>query len=608
MATEPTATNLLFHRVVEGGGRGEPPGAISVDRLEARIRELLESGVEPARLVDYARGRAPGPDRFTVSFDDADPSVASLAAPLLERLGVPATVFVPTGHTGRTPLTLGWPQLRELVVRGWDVGSHASRHERLGWRLYDEDEAAWERRVRRSAARSLDDLSDHLGIEAELFAWPFGEAPRGVRRAVSEAGFRAAFSVDVTTSWDGDPLAIPRLDGVPEQSDIDPTPGISVVVPTCDRLGVLREVVRRLADQSYPEELFEVIVVNDGGDPEALSEALAPWLCSRVRIAQLPEADGRFRAGQARQLGAERAGFDVVAFLDADVAVDADFLWHLAWVHARDPRAVLLGYLSGYNLHDLGLRHDLCDVARADRLTGDALPVIPDRSREPSLQACFDNIALLDDPWTLAYTGNLSLRRSLLAEAGGFATEFDGWGFEDVDLGIRLHAVGVRWIFSRFALGYHVADPDEVAGASIPRNPFRQETPEASAFDGVLRNLGILESQHPGRRDVAGFAAQVRADIDEICGRPYTVGVDVRGPGGFPLHQILDRVAYAKRVGARELYVLGPGVATREDLESVAAAAALSGLSLAMEVEADLATEGGVIDRLQRLGIDPRIV
>ena len=608
MATEPTATNLLFHAVVDDDGRQPPPGAISVHRLETRIQGLLDAGLRPARLADYARGRAPGPDRFTVSFDDADPSVDSLAAPLLARLGVPATVFVPTGHTGRTPLTLDWPQLRELIARGWDVGSHAFRHERLGWRLYDEDEAAWERRVRRSAERSRDDLSDHLGIEADLFAWPFGEAPERVRRAVSGAGFRAAFSVDVTTAWDGDPLAIPRIDGAPAPPDVDPTPGITVVVPACDRLALLREVVRRLADQSYPEDRFEVIVVNDGGDPEALSEALAPWLCRQIRIATLSGGDGTFRAGQARQLGADQAGFDVVAFLDADVAVDADFLWHLGWVHARDPRAVLLGYLGGYNLHDLGFRHDLADVARADRLTGDALPVVPDRSREVLLQACFDNIALLDDPWSLAYTGNLSVRKSLLDEAGGFATEFDGWGFEDVDLGVRLHEAGARWVFSRFALAYHMADPDEVAGRQTPRNPFRRSRPEPEAFAGVLRNLGILERLHPAHRGVTAFAAQVRADVDEICGRPCTVGVDAQGPGGFPLHQILDRVAYAQRVGARELYVLGPDVALREDLESVAAAAALAGLTVAMEVEAELAAERGVVDRLARLGIDARIV
>ncbi len=607
MATAPTAANLLFHVVVEDGAE-VPPGAVTVGALEARLREELERGRAPVRLTGYARDRAPGPDRFTVSFDDAHPSVASLAAPLLERLGVPGAVFVPTGHTGYGPHTLAWVGLAALRDRGWDIGSHAVRHERLGWRLYREDDAAWERRVRTSAERSRADLRERLGIDAELFAWPFGEAPKQVRRAVAEAGYRAAFSVDLRSDWDGDPMAIPRVDGLPGPAGAMVPPGISVIVPACERLGPLREVVRRLDDQSYPEDEREVLIVNDGGDSEALSEALAPWLSSRVRIVQLPGSDGTFRAGQARQLGAERARFDVLAFLDADVAVDADFLWHLSWVHSREERAVLLGYLSGYNLEDLGFRHDVADVAAVDRLTGDALPVIPDRSREPALRACFDNIALLDEPWGLAYTGNLSLRRRLLEEAGGFAADFDGWGFEDVDLGVRLHAAGARWVFSRFALAYHLADPDEESGAAVPRNPFRRTRPEREAFAGVLRNLGRLEGRHPDHAGVAAFVAQVRSDIDEICGRPWTVGVRVDGPGGFSLPQILDRIAYAERVGARELYVLGPRVALRPDLDSVVAAAALAGLEVALEVEADLAARPEVRRRLGSLGIEPRIV
>ena len=42
-----------------------------------------------------------------------------------------------------------------------------------------------------------------------------------------------------------------------------------------------------------------------------------------------------------------------------------------------------------------------------------ALAVIPDRSREPTLRSCLDNLDWLAEPWRLAYTGNLSLPRDL---------------------------------------------------------------------------------------------------------------------------------------------------------------------------------------------------
>jgi hypothetical protein len=40
--------------------------------------------------------------------------------------------------------------------------------------------------------------------------------------------------------------------------------------------------------------------------------------------------------------------------------------------------------------------------------------VIPVRSREPTLRAGLDNLDRLDEPRRLAYTGNLSVPRTLL--------------------------------------------------------------------------------------------------------------------------------------------------------------------------------------------------
>jgi peptidoglycan/xylan/chitin deacetylase (PgdA/CDA1 family) len=582
---EPSTPHLLFHVV----GRAVP-GAISAadlkDRLEAEIG--AHGGVR-------------------VSFDDAHPSIRD-ATPVLRALGLEATVFASSAHVGKTDHVLDYAELTALDPL-WTVGSHAHRHERLGWRQYGENDAAWRARVGRAVRTSRDALTRGLGRPVHRFAYPFGEAPGGARDAVREAGFTAAWTVDGSMAWDGDPMGRPRLDGTAVEPD-DATPGISVIVPACDRLPVLREVVRRLVAQSYPR--FEVIVVDDGSRTPLSSALDLEGLVaearrgpegfegpSAVRVLRLPQSDARFRAGQARQWGSAAARYEVLAFLDADVAVDRDYLWHLAWVHAREPRAVLLGCLSGYNLQDLGWRHELADVVAQERLTGDVFPVIPDRSREPTLAACMDNIALLDDPWTLAYTGNLSVRRDLLNQVGGFATEFEGWGFEDVDLGVRLHLAGADFMVSRFALGYHVADPEPLPLS----NPFRQPSPKRETFTGVLANLETLAARHRGHAGIEAFCASVRADVDEICGRPYTVGVMVDGPGGFSIQQILDRVAYAHRVEAKELYLLGPGVGSREDLGQVVEAA--RGLAVVLEVEPG-AIDGGRVAELEGMGIEVR--
>jgi peptidoglycan/xylan/chitin deacetylase (PgdA/CDA1 family)/GT2 family glycosyltransferase len=626
--------NLLFHVVVPAGAspRGAPWLAVTATELADLVERLRARGLAPASLADYLGPAPPGPGAFTVSFDDAHPGVLELAAPVLAELGVPATVFVPTAHVGETDRVMGWPEVRALAaLPGWVVGSHGAAHERMGWRLYLEGPAEHLARLGESARRSRAALAERLGASRApaLFAYPFGEAPALARRAVRDAGYAAAVTVAPSADWDGDLLGIPRVDGVPLARPAlaspagAPTPGISVVVPACDRVALLREVVRRLATQSYPADRHEVIVVDDGSRAD-LRAALAPWIDAgggRVRVVALGGADATFRAGQARQAGAEAARFEIVAFLDADVAVDADFLWHLAYAHGLDPAAVVLGYLSGYNLHDLGHVHRVEEIAAADRLTGDALPVIPDRSREPSLRECLDDVDALAEPWRLAYTGNLSVSRALLARAGGFAADFSGWGFEDVDLGVRLHDAGARWVFSRWVLGYHMAGP-LTHGEDPVRNPFRDPEPGSERFAGVLRNLDALERRHRGHAGVAAFCAQVRADVEEICAPPDTVGVEVGAddaidwpfapasrlrrarPGGLPLEEVLERLAYAEKLGARAAYLLGGDVALRPELSEILEAARARGLrDVTIETTAIPLARPGAARRLARQGL-----
>jgi len=593
--------NFFFH-LVEGETRdrhsmGSPLLSVTVPQLGSFVENLLSSGLVPASLNDYVTAKIPGPENFTISFDDAHPGVLDLAAPLLAELGTSATVFVPTAYIGESERVMGWPELRELSRRPeWTVGSHSASHSRMSWRLNDEDGEMHARRLFEEEARgSREVLETRLGVPIMLFAYPFGEAPGVARHAVAEAGYRAAFTVGSTQEWNGDIFGIPRLDGnglicspTGVKGPNDEEVGISVIVPACDRVPVLREVVRRLTQQSYPTDCFEVVVVDDGSK-ENLQLALEPFLGGNVRLLALERSDGIFRAGQARQAGARAAKFDVLAFLDADVAVDRDFLWHLGYCHGLDSRAVVLGYLSGYNLHDLGSRHELEDITAAERLTGDVVPVILDRGREPILRQCLDDIHGLAEPWRLAYTGNLSVSRALLDEAGGFSEAFDGWGFEDVDLGARFHDANALWIFSRWALGYHLSDQAEVACDVAPRNPFRDLRPTTERFSPALSNLETLRRLHPGHAGVASFCEQIASDAEEICHPPAWVGVEIGAalpfdwpfarrihkawPGGLPLMEILERLGYAEKLGVRSLYLLGGDVALRPELLEILEAA-----------------------------------
>ncbi len=566
-----SARNLCLHYVARPGERRR--GAISPSDLAGLLAG--EASARTAASLDAYAGEPPGPDAFTLSFDDAHASVP-LAVPILAAAGVRPTLFVPTDFVGTSPEFLTWDALRALRDAGWLLGSHLATHPRARHRLYDEDAARHAARLADECTRSREAIERALGTDCRLLAYPFGEHTPALAEAARAAGYLAAFTVS-DGAWSGDRFAVPRVDPLvprPLVEDAGP-PGISVVVPARDRLPVLAEVVRRLCLQSYPPDRHELVVVDDGSEDggRALADTCAKANESArgpgVAVLRLPEGTS-FRAGQARQLGAERARFPIVQFLDADVAVDRDFLWHVAWPHERTPLAVVFGYLSGYNLHDHGCAHRVADVAPlAPGTLEDALPIHPDRSREPTLRACLDNLDWLEEPWRLSYTGNLSLPRALLGEIGGFAADFVGWGLEDVDLGLRLFRAGATLLFSRFALGFHLHDPDEAR----PRNPFRDPRPERAAFAGYLRNVEVLRRRHAGDAALQAFCDRALADIDELVGRPDTVGIEMGGrcrnqcafhrelnrcqPGGTPLHELLDRAAHAARVGARSIHLLG---------------------------------------------------
>ena len=150
-----------------------------------------------------------------VTFDDAYESVAA-AAPVLERHGVPATVFACSAYGDGRPLdvpelngarfdahglrTLSWNQLRELAERGIEIGSHARTHPHLP------DLADAELRTELVDAKS--EIEDEIGRECRFLAYPYGETDERVRAVARAAGYMAAFGSPGTP---GDRFDIPRL-------------------------------------------------------------------------------------------------------------------------------------------------------------------------------------------------------------------------------------------------------------------------------------------------------------------------------------------------------------------------------------------------------------
>jgi peptidoglycan/xylan/chitin deacetylase (PgdA/CDA1 family) len=176
--------------------------SVTPQRFEEQLRLLTGRGYRGATFAEAATA-APHGKTLAVTFDDGLRSVLERAYPVLEELGLPATVFVPTDLVGsseamswpgverwlggpheRELVPLDWDELRRLRDAGWEIGSHTRTHARL----VGLDDAALAEELQGSRER----LAAELGEPCRTLAYPFGEADERVITAARAAGYEAA--------------------------------------------------------------------------------------------------------------------------------------------------------------------------------------------------------------------------------------------------------------------------------------------------------------------------------------------------------------------------------------------------------------------------------
>jgi peptidoglycan/xylan/chitin deacetylase (PgdA/CDA1 family) len=208
---------LCYHAV-----SADWPAALSVtpEDFENQLGHLVERGYRGATFAQ-ALSEPPSEPTVAVTFDDAYRSVREVALPILDTLGLPATVFVPTAFPGRTePMSwpgieewvggphedeltcMSWDELRELADDGWEIGSHTHTHPRLT----EIADGALANELERSRA----ECEERLDGRPVSIAYPYGDVDARVIAAVKSAGYRfgAALSGAIRTV---DPFHWPRM-------------------------------------------------------------------------------------------------------------------------------------------------------------------------------------------------------------------------------------------------------------------------------------------------------------------------------------------------------------------------------------------------------------
>ena len=272
---------------------------------------------------------------------------------------------------------------------------------------------------------------------------------------------------------------------------------ISAIVTTYNRPDALRAVLAGLLAQA--DRGFEILIADDGsrGDTRELVETTARG--SPVALRHVWQEDKGFRAGAARNRAAAAAGGEYLIFLDGDCVPRPD--WIAQHRALAEPRWMVAGnrillsetftrlvLASGTQIHAW-----TTEQWRAAAARGDINRTQPLRS-----YALGPVRKLAARRWQRVRTCNLGVWMADFRAVNGFDEAFEGWGFEDSDLAVRLINHGIRRKEGAFATGvlhlWHRENDRRFEGVNWDRLQRRIAAHEVLAASGLDRYVAGVTS------------------------------------------------------------------------------------------------------------------
>lgn len=237
----------------------------------------------------------------------------------------------------------------------------------------------------------------------------------------------------------------------PELGMWEPQLPVTIVIPGFRNQAKLNLVLAALAAQSYPQELMEVIVVDDGSEPPLTIPGIAPTNTSII-----PNSPLGWGSALGVDTGSRAAKSDVILRLDADMLtyhrhVEA----HMRWHHLCD-YLVVLGSLRFTAFEDEDLSPaQAYEVVGADK-TAELFNF--DESTGSWVQTVYDKSDNLLNPVNRAYRvadgATISWSRRMYEAAGGMDPALILGG--DTEFGFRLAQTGAVFIPEPEAASWHL--------------------------------------------------------------------------------------------------------------------------------------------------------
>jgi len=189
---------------------------------------------------------------------------------------------------------------------------------------------------------------------------------------------------------------------------------------TYNRAGLLERVLDACFEQTVGEDEYEIVLVDDGSSDR--TPAVIERARTRARCAFTVVTQANSGLAKARNAGIARAAGERIIFIDDDVLPLPNFVDEHLRAHGRHPASIVRGgAIEVENLDDL----------------------------PPPIWS------IKNYSGNYFWTTNVSVPLATIRAIGGFDESFSEYGWEDIDVGLRLRSRGVKAVFHPAALVYH---------------------------------------------------------------------------------------------------------------------------------------------------------
>ena len=209
-----------------------------------------------------------------------------------------------------------------------------------------------------------------------------------------------------------------------------PSPAtVTVIIPTYNRKGLLRETLDSLAQQTYPSDHFEVIIVDDGSTDGTEEVAADAFPFALRYFWQSNQGDAN-----ARNVGVQQSQADFLVFLDDDILVEPGYLTHLIHAHEKCNNTIVVGTCNLWLIETSPFSQTSRILPTSDHI--DTITELPFRD---------------------VFSNNMSLRREAYFEIGMMqGLDFPGSSMWcDLDFSYRAYQQGFGFRCSARAVCWH---------------------------------------------------------------------------------------------------------------------------------------------------------